>query len=79
MLVCYPASSTGAMIISHWMRGYLEVKNYMSQTVYEERRSATASASMEPFVKALLPLLKTYGLPAGQQEFDHAHNCIIGN
>ena len=51
----------------------------MSQTVYEERRSATASASMEPFVKALLPLLKTYGLPDGQQEFDHSHNCIIGN
>jgi hypothetical protein len=34
---------------------------------------------MEPFIKALLPLLKTYGLPDGQQKFDHSHNCIIGN
>jgi hypothetical protein len=51
----------------------------MSQMVYEESRSAKASASIEAFVKALLPLLKMYGLPDGQQEFDHSHNCIIGN
>jgi hypothetical protein len=34
---------------------------------------------MKPFVKVLLPLLKRYGLPDGQQEFDQSHNCIIGN
>jgi hypothetical protein len=50
----------------------------MSQAVYEERRSATASASIEPFVEALLPLLKTYGLADGQEAFDPSHNCIIG-
>lgn len=33
---------------------------------------------MEPFVKVLLPLSKSYGLPHGQQEFDHSHNFIIG-
>jgi hypothetical protein len=51
----------------------------MSQTVYEERRSAKASASMEPFIKVLLPLLESYGLPDEQQKFDHSHNFIIGN
>jgi hypothetical protein len=51
----------------------------MSQAVYEERRPAIGSASMEPFVKALLPLLKTYSLTDGEQAFDHLHNCIIGN
>jgi hypothetical protein len=63
-------------------RGYgkLEgLKIHMSQTLYEERRSAKVNASMEPFVKVLLPLLKSYGLPDGQQEFDHSHNCIIGD
>jgi hypothetical protein len=33
---------------------------------------------MEPFVKVLLPLLKSYGLPHGQQKFDQSHNYIIG-
>jgi hypothetical protein len=51
----------------------------LSQTAYEERRSAKVSASMEPFVKVLLPLLKSYGLPHGQQKFDQSHNYIIGN
>jgi hypothetical protein len=65
--------------VVHATRPLLEGENYMSQAVYEERRSAKVSASMEPFVKMLLPLLKSYGLPDGQQEFDHSHNCIIGN
>jgi hypothetical protein len=34
---------------------------------------------MEPFVRVLLPVLKSYGLPDGQHELDHLHNCIIGN
>ena len=39
----------------------------MSRTVYEERGEINGTASIEPFVEAILPLLQIYGVSGTRQ------------